>query len=220
MRLRLVVFDVDGTLIDSQAHICAAMAQAFGGLGLPMPAREAVLGIVGLSLPQAMVRLAPELAARDHDALVEAYKAAFTGLRAEALSPLYPGALAALDALAQDAGLLLGIATGKSRRGLAHILAAHDLGRRFVTTQVADDHPSKPHPAMLHACLRETGVAASDAVMVGDTSYDMDMARAAEVHALGVGWGYHAPGLLGPRVIADFAHLPEALEAIWSGART
>lgn len=219
MRLRLVVFDVDGTLIDSQAHICAAMAVAFGGLDMPVPDRAAVLGIVGLSLPQAMARLAPGLAAKDHDALVNGYKAAFTGLRAEPLSPLYPGALTALGALAQDAGVLLGVATGKSRRGLAHILSAHGLGQYFVTTQVADDHPSKPHPAMLHACLRETGVAANDTVMVGDTSYDMDMACAAGVHALGVGWGYHAPALLGPRVISDFAHLPDALEDIWTGAR-
>ncbi len=219
MRLRMVVFDVDGTLIDSQHHICAAMDQAFGEMGLVAPARVDVLGIVGLSLPQAMARLAPGLPLADLDELVARYKRAFASLRADMLSPLYPGARAMLDALAAMPEMLLGIATGKSRRGLAHILAAHDLARYFVTVQVADDHPSKPHPSMIHACLRETGVAAGDTVMLGDTSHDMEMARAAGVHRLGVSWGYHRPEALDAPVISEFAALAGALQAIWTGAR-
>lgn len=213
--MRLVVFDVDGTLVDSQAHILGAMAQAFGGLGLPRPDRAAVLEIVGLSLPQAMAQLVPALGVAVHEKLVAGYKEAFSGMRAQSLSPLYPGAQAMLDALARDTSLVLGIATGKSRRGLVHLMAAHGWEGRFVTIQVADDHPSKPHPSMLQACLRETGVAADRAVMVGDTVYDMEMARAAGMRGIGVGWGYHAAERLGARVIHDFDALPAALAGLW-----
>ncbi len=219
MSQRLVIFDVDGTLVDSQAHILAAITHAYAALGLEAPARAEVLGIVGLSLPVAMARLAPDMDSGDHARLVAAYKQAFAELRAEALSPLYPGAAEMLDRLAQDSALVLGVATGKSRRGLAHIVAAHGWEGRFATMQVADDHPSKPHPAMLRACLRETGIAPARAVMVGDTLYDMQMAQAAGIHGLGVSWGYHPVEALGTRVIDDFAALPGALERIWTGVK-
>ncbi|MCC5956364.1 MAG: HAD-IA family hydrolase [Natronohydrobacter sp.] len=215
MNRRLVVFDVDGTLIDSQAHICAAMSAAFEGIGHPVPAPEAVLGIVGLSLPVAVAQLAPDLPETAHRELVEGYKGAFMGLRAETLSPLYPGAAEVLDLLEADPQIVLGIATGKSRRGMDHIMAAHGWAGRFATVQVSDDHPSKPHPSMIAACLRDTGLAARQAVMVGDTRFDMQMARAAGVRGLGVAWGYHAADTLEAPVIADFAELPQALAAMW-----
>ena len=222
--LRLVIFDVDGTLVDSQAHILAAMARAFAAVGLPGPPRAAVLGIVGLSLPQAMARLCPARPDRVPD-LVAAYKDAFADLRragdGAALSPLYPGAAAALAALAAEAETLLGLATGKSRRGLAHLVELHGWAGLFQTVQTADDHPSKPHPAMLEACLAETGVAAGRAVIVGDTTYDIEMGRAAGIAALGVGWGYHPPAALhaagAARVLDEFTALPGALAAIWEG---
>ncbi|MFN7003300.1 MAG: HAD-IA family hydrolase [Roseinatronobacter sp.] len=212
---RLVIFDVDGTLIDSQAHIFAAMSAAFEGNGHMLPAREDVLGIVGLSLPIAIARLAPDLPATAHAKLVEGYKTAFMTLRAETLSPLYPGAAEVLDQLEADPQIVLGIATGKSRRGMDHIMAAHGWAGRFATVQVSDDHPSKPHPSMIAACLRETGLAADQAVMVGDTSFDMQMARAAGVPGLGVSWGYHAAETLDAPVIQDFAELPSALAGLW-----
>lgn len=215
---RLVVFDVDGTLVDSQAHVLAAMARAFEGANLAPPDRAATLSIVGLSLPVAMARLAPGAPGRV-DALVAGYKAAFAALRAGgdpvARSPLYPGARACLERLAAEPGTLLGIATGKSQRGLDHLLAQHGLRPFFRTLQVADDHPSKPNPAMLEACLRETGVAPAQATIVGDTSYDMEMGRAASVRAIGVGWGYHSADLLrqagAAHVIDRFEALPDAL---------
>lgn len=218
MSQRLVIFDVDGTLVDSQAHILAAMALAFGAIGHPVPPREAVLGIVGLSLPVAVVQLAPDLPEADHTRLVDGYKAAFTSLRAETLSPLYPGAADMLMLLSQAPDVVLGIATGKSRRGIDHIIAAHGWAGRFATVQVSDDHPSKPHPSMIAACLRETGVPPAHAIMVGDTTFDMDMARAAGVRGLGVSWGYHPFEHLGANVIHDFAELPEALSQVWGVA--
>ncbi|SOH94601.1 phosphoglycolate phosphatase [Monaibacterium marinum] len=193
--MKLAIFDMDGTLIDSQVLIVGAMAAAFEQMGLTVPSRDAVLSIVGLSLPQAMTRLAPvEVDAAGIVALTDAYRAEFVAQRAatggEASVPLYPGALAALQGLA-DAGWQLGVATGKARRGVDHVFAAHDIGRFFTTIQTADGHPSKPHPSMVHTALAESGVAADAAVMIGDTTFDIEMGRAAGVRSIGVSWGYH-----------------------------
>ncbi len=220
MTQRLVVFDVDGTLVDSQAHILGAMTLAYESAGLPMPPREAILNIVGLSLPQAFARLMPEGDAAQIEALVNGYKSSFGTLRAGNTSPLYPGAKAALDSLLAQTGVVLGVATGKSRRGLDHVLTSHALTGHFDTTQVADDHPSKPHPSMLHACLAETGTRGG--VMIGDTSYDIEMGRAAGFRTLGVAWGYHPVRELeraGADIVIDsFAGLVPALEEMWSTA--
>lgn len=214
--MRLAVFDVDGTLLDSQAQIVGAMQGAFDALGLTCPPRTEILGIVGLSLPQAMARLAP---GADLNALTAAYKDIFSRMRAETLSPLYPGARGALQRLAAR-GVVLGIATGKSRRGLDHVLAAHGLAGMFATTQVADDHPSKPHPSMLHAALRETGADAAQAVMIGDTSFDMDMGRAAGLRTVAVDWGYHpVAALAGATALIDrFEALDAVLDGFWGQA--
>ena len=218
---RLVILDVDGTLIDSQAHIVAAMEVAFQVNGLTPPPRARIRSIVGLSLPVAIAELTdghPDRTA----AIVEAYRHAFTTLREThtglVLSPLFPGARALLDLLAAEAGTLLAVATGKSRRGLEHILDLHGLRGILHSVQVADDHPSKPHPAMIEACLAETGVARDRAVMVGDTSFDMEMARNAGVAGIGVSWGYHpVPALraAGAAIVLDsFDALPAALDRI------
>ncbi len=193
MTRRLIVFDVDGTLVDSQAHILASMADAFAAVNRPMPDRATALSVVGLSLPLALRRLAADAAEDEALAMVEAYKAAFQRIRLSgaAASPLYPGARAVLDALRAEVSAVLGLATGKSRRGLDHLVGLHGLAPYFRTMQVADDHPSKPHPSMLHAALRETGLTADAGVMVGDTEYDIDMGRAAGFRTVGVAWGYH-----------------------------
>lgn len=199
MSLRLAIFDVDGTLVDSQADILASMAAAFGAVGAEPPSRTEVLGIVGLSLPQAVATLAHDRAAAEVATMVEVYKTTYTRLRqtnGAASSPLYPGIAALLERLRAVDDILLGVATGKSRRGLDALLDSLGLRSFFVTTQCADDHPSKPHPSMIHAALAEAGVAADRAVMIGDTRFDMEMARAARVPAIGVTWGYHPASAL------------------------
>lgn len=220
--LRLVIFDMDGTLVDSQADILSAMAEAFDGVGLAVPPQDEVLGIVGLSLDMAMSRLAPDVGERKLQDMVQGYKDAYVALRAQSgaaqSSPMYPGARNVLDRLRQAPDTLLGVATGKSRRGLDKLIEAHGLDRVFVTQQVADHHPSKPHPSMVRQAMAETGVAPEDTVMIGDTSFDMQMARSAGVHAIGVSWGYHPVSALADasHMLDSFDELPEVLSMIWS----
>ncbi|MEM8630765.1 MAG: HAD-IA family hydrolase [Pseudomonadota bacterium] len=221
--LFLVIFDVDGTLIDSEAHILLAMEAAFGASDRPMPERSAALSVIGLSLPLALAELAPGSSAYQLAEMEAAYRAAFQAARltdGARLSPLFPGARAVLNAIDARETWLAGIATGKSARGLEAILKIHDLHGRFVTQQVADHHPSKPHPSMLEKALAETGVARDRAIMVGDTRYDMEMARAAGISAIGVTWGHHAPDELrrtGAReVISSFHDLLPILDERWT----
>jgi phosphoglycolate phosphatase len=192
--LRLAIFDCDGTLVDSQADICAAMDSAFAAAGLPLPERNATRRIVGLSLFEAMRRLHPEGDAADHALLTQLYKDAFRARReaGSVAEPLYDGIAILIEELAAD-GWMLGVATGKSDRGLAHCLATHGLTGHFVTLQTADRHPSKPHPSMIEACLDATGTDRTATAMIGDTAYDMEMAVNAGVRAFGVDWGYHDP---------------------------
>jgi len=194
MANRLALFDCDGTLVDSQGSICRAMNDCFEAHQLTPPDRAATRRIVGLSLPEAMRVLVPDGEAALHDALTESYKQAFFRHREQGLveEPLFDGLAEALDRL-EAAGWLLGVATGKSDRGLRFCLENHGIHARFVTLQTADRHPSKPHPAMLHAAIAEAGAATETTVMIGDTSFDMMMAVAGGAHPLGVAWGYHAP---------------------------
>lgn len=215
--LRLVIFDVDGTLVDSQAEILAAMVHAFAAEGRAMPPREAVLSIVGLSLDVAFAKLCPDTDAATLGRLVAGYKDAFSTQRAQNADhgPLYPGARDVLDTLAAQDDTLLAVATGKSRRGLDKLLERHALQGVFHSEQVADHHPSKPNPSMILTALNETGVAQARAVMVGDTTFDMDMARAAGIAKVGVAWGYHAADTLLPDIlITDFGALPAAVDRL------
>lgn len=191
--MRLVLFDCDGTLVDSQVMIVSSMTRAFESAGLAAPPREEILSIVGLSLPIAIARLAGHLPGASVETLVEAYKASFADLRNSTLhrEPLYPGARETVEALAARPDTLLGIVTGKSRRGVDAILAHTGLGDRFAVVRTADDAPSKPHPGMVLDAIAAVGADAARTVVVGDTTYDVEMAIAAGTRAVGVTWGYH-----------------------------
>ncbi|UXU76101.1 MULTISPECIES: HAD-IA family hydrolase [unclassified Paracoccus (in: a-proteobacteria)] len=213
--MKLVVFDVDGTLIDSQDMIVSAMNAGLADAGLPALPRAAILAIVGLSLPVAVAQLVPEASARQQQQVVAGYRNAYLRGRAQGDAPLYPGAQDCLARLAARDDLLLAVATGKARRGLDALIASHGWGRLFVSLQTADLHPSKPHPAMLQAALDEAGVRADAAVMVGDSEFDIAMAVAAGTRAYGVSWGYHPPARLlaaGADLVApDYPALTRAL---------
>lgn len=222
--LALVVFDMDGTLVDSAGLIVEGFAAAYAAVGRPPAPREDVLAQVGLSLPQAIAALMPEADAATLDAAVEGYRAHYLKLRAErgpASVPLFAGARAEIERLAGEPEVLIGAATGMARRGLDHVLDVHGLTRHFVTRQTADTNPSKPHPAMLETALSETGVARDRAVMVGDTTFDMEMAAAAGVIGIGVSWGHHAPAAMlkagAHTVVDDFAALARVVDAFREG---
>ncbi len=191
--LRLALFDCDGTLVDSQFLITESMTAAFAAHGLGAPDPAALRRLVGLPLLRAVALLRPDLDPDRRAGVAERYREAFADLRrrGEPAEPLFPGIRDALDAL-EAAGVLLGVATGKSRRGLDAVLEHHGLTSRFVTLQTADIGPGKPHPEMVLRALAETGAAAADTVVIGDTVYDIQMARNARVASVGVSWGYHA----------------------------
>lgn len=186
---RLAIFDCDGTLVDSGATIHRALATALAAHGLDCPTRSVAQQVIGLSLDEAMAVLAPD---GDHAALSRTYKDAFFTMRGagEVEEPLYDGIAALIDRLRAD-DWRLGVATGKSDRGLNHVLASHGLTRHFVTLQTADRHPSKPHPAMALAAMAEAGAAPETTIFLGDTGWDMGCARRAGCGAIGAAWGYH-----------------------------
>lgn len=189
---RLALFDCDGTLVDSGATIHRALADSFERNGLRCPPAAEARRVIGLSLPQAMAELLPGRHADDHHGMAEEYKKSFVALRmaGEVEEPLYEGIAELLDAL-EERGWLLGVATGKSDRGLRHCLELHGLAGRFVTLQTADRHPSKPDPAMALAAMAEAGAGPETTMVIGDTSFDMMMATGAGARAIGVDWGYH-----------------------------
>lgn len=212
---RLVIFDCDGTLVDSQHHIVSAMHSAFAANGLMLPEPDAVRRTVGLPLEVAIERLLRPLGAPALAPVVEAYKAAAIAQRLEPdhHEPLFPGLVATLDHL-DEAGVLLGVATGKARRGLNYTLNTHSLTDRFVTLQTCDVVAAgKPAPDMVLQAMAETGAVPASTIVVGDTTYDMEMARNAGVQAIGVAWGYHDESILlasgAASIIRHFGELPD-----------
>ncbi|MCX7349879.1 MAG: HAD-IA family hydrolase [Alphaproteobacteria bacterium] len=219
--MKLAIFDVDGTLVDSQAMIAASLTAAFRAEGIAVPERSRMLSIVGLSLVDAMAALTPGEDHTTHERLAAAYKRAFWEHRSrgEHTETLFPGAEELLVKLRECGDVALGIATGKSRRGVAHLIEKHGWDGWFATIQTSDDHPSKPHPSMIATALSETATAATKTIMIGDTSYDIEMARAAGVRAAGVSWGNHAAAELtkaGAHTIShDFNELEHHLDSLW-----
>ncbi len=220
---RFIVFDVDGTLLDSQHTVVHCVSAAFAAHGLPVPEAAAIRATIGLKLDIAIASLMPEPERLRAPELVEGYRTAFFALQDTPGhdEPLFPGTLAMLDALIHPE-IFLGIATGKNRRGLERVLKRHDLAPRFHNFKTADDGPGKPHPHLLEVAMAEVGAEPADTVMVGDTTYDIEMARNAGCVALGVNWGNHSAERLHDAgahlVIGHFSELGEALVRL-SGER-
>ena len=220
--MNLVIFDCDGTIVDSQSGIVLSMNHAFEALKLPPPARAQTLAVVGLSLPEAFSVLAPDIEYETRRELAEHYKSAFREMNRDPAEHevLFPGAAETITALAARDDVVLGIATGKSMRGVERLIAREGWQGYFATIQTADDHPSKPHPSMIARAMSDTGCGLFETIMIGDTTYDIEMAVAAGVGAIGVTWGYHSKDELveaGAHVIIDtYQALPGALERMYS----
>jgi len=215
-RVFLALFDLDGTLVDSQHLIVETMEQACAAAGVAAPTPQAVTRLVGLSLPRMIATLCPAEDDASRAKILDGYKARFAQTaRAAGESRLYPGVIEGLARL-RAANVTLGVATGKSKRGLDRLIAAMGWEGWFTTQQCADFHPSKPDPSMVQSALSETGVRPSRAVMIGDTSFDIEMARAAGVPAIAVGWGYHNTQMLrdagADLIVPDFAALVDEIE--------
>ena len=218
--MTLVMFDMDGTLIDTQALIAEHMATTFAGAGLEPPTPAQSRRIIGLSLPEAMARLADTNDAALISRLVEDYRAHYRDslVSAAGREDLFPGAREALNVLSARADTQLGIATGKGLSGVRRIIALHSIADLFVTLQTPDDNPSKPHPGMMLRAMAETGAEKHETVIIGDTTFDIEMGKAAGVRAIGVTWGYHAPEELTAAgadiIVEDYADLPSAIDRI------
>lgn len=216
MSLSFVVFDCDGTLVDSLHGIASAMTQTFEAHGHVAPSHAQIQSIIGISLEPAIARLMPDHGADVHGVLAESYREHFTAMRQTGDIPevLYPGAREAVGRLAAT-DALLGVATGKSRRGAERVLETHGLREHFISIRTADDGPGKPHPHMLQLAMGDCGAEPHETVMIGDTTYDIEMARAAGAGAIGVSWGYHEAEALheaGAHVVIDgFGDLDAAI---------
>ena len=187
-RYRLLVFDWDGTLLDSAAAISEALQLACVDMGLERPSDERARHIIGLGLNDALRYLVPELAQHDYAKLVERYRVHF--LARDGSTLLFPGVASALEKL-EDEGHLLAIATGKSRRGLERALERTGVRARFAASRCADEGFSKPHPGMLQAVMDELSIPADSTLMIGDTTHDLVMAANAGVRSVAVSYGAH-----------------------------
>ncbi|MBY6189428.1 HAD-IA family hydrolase [Microbulbifer agarilyticus] len=186
----LVILDWDGTVCDSEARIVACMQRASDRAGLPVLEPSAIGNIIGLGLPEAIATLFPEAHSQQRGDLREYYTEEWLAARGEPL-PLFDGVLDTLDQLL-GSGHQLAVATGKSRRGLNREFAEHGIGHLFATSRCADETASKPNPTMLREILSETDLPVSEAVMVGDTEFDLKMAAAIDMPAIGVSYGVHS----------------------------
>lgn len=216
MSLKLAIWDMDGTIVDSREVIQAAMCRAFGACGLPDPDYDAVRKTIGLGLDEVCAILAPDY--HDIPALSLAYKQAFVARRTEAgfTEPLYDGAIDTLQQLASE-GWLIGMATGKSHRGIRAIFEMHPLEQYFDTVWCADDGPGKPHPFMVEQAMDALGCAPSQSLIIGDAIHDITMGRNAGIHTMGVSWGFGRASELeaagAHEIHHDFGTLTKALTA-------
>lgn len=203
-KYELIVFDWDGTLMDSEAKIVNCFAAACADAGIDFPGDAACRDVIGLGMREALQRLLPAATGSEQQAVIDAYRVHFLE-RDQTEMVFFPGVQAGLKHL-QAQGYLLAVATGKARRGLNRVLQLWDMEQDFVATRCADEAYSKPHPQMLHDILDMTGMTPEQSIMIGDTVYDLEMAQNAAMHSLAVSYGVHERErlqALGPQACVD-----------------
>jgi phosphoglycolate phosphatase len=210
-RFDLIVFDWDGTLMDSTAAIAQSIQAASRDLGLPVPTDERARHVIGLGLNDALSYAVPDLAPEDYAKMSVAYRRHYMAI-SQTLT-LFPGIVTILDWLAAQ-GRLLAVATGKSRLGLTHVLSQSGLGEYFHATRCADESFSKPHPAMLEYLMEELGATSDRTLMIGDTTHDLQMAKNAGVAGIGVTYGAHSRDALAAESPLACLATPQALD-VW-----
>lgn len=218
--MKLIMFDMDGTLIDTEALIVEHMTTTFETAGLPPPSPAQSRRVIGLSLPVAIARLLGTEVTPQAEQMAEDYRKHYRAslVQAEGREGLFPGAREALDLLRVWPDTLLGIATGKGLNGVYRLTQLHGIADHFVTLQTPDHNPSKPHPGMMLRAMAETGADKADTVIIGDTTYDIEMGKAAGTKAIGVTWGHHDNDELlaaGADILVDsYADLPAAIKHV------
>ena len=216
--MRLVIFDLDGTLIDSVALIVETVSDAFAAVNEPVPDEKTIRSISGITLRDAMTILAPTANDERIEEIATAYRERYRSNAGVAREPMFKGALEALDRLQADPETILAVATGKGYKGAVTLLERHGVIGRFQSIQTPDHNRGKPDPQMIDTAIAKAGVARGQAVMIGDTVHDMRMAKAARVAAIGVTWGYHEKAELlaegADIVIDDFADLDAAIDKL------
>jgi phosphoglycolate phosphatase len=219
--MRLVIFDLDGTLIDSEALIVETVTAAFTAISEPPPSEAAIRSISGITARDAMGMLAPGASPERIETILQSYRTQYRANTGTAREPLFAGALEALDRLQRDPQTILAVATGKGYRGAVTLLESHGIIGRFHSVQTPDHNRGKPDPQMIETAMEKAGAGRDRTVMIGDTVHDMHMAKAARVGAIGVAWGYHAIGDLneaGADVVIDsFDGLDAAIDQLLGG---
>ena len=220
--MRLVIFDLDGTLIDSEALIVQTVGEAFRAVNEPIPDEEAIRAISGITARDALAILAPQADPARVDVLLESYVTHYQARTASSREPMFSGAAQALERLQAAPETILAVATGKGYQSAVTLLEHHGIIGRFNSIETPTHNRGKPDPQMLETAMEKAGVDAARTVMVGDTVHDMRMAKAGKVKAIGVAWGYHAIDDLREAgadiVLEDFAELDAAVDDLVGAA--
>jgi phosphoglycolate phosphatase len=216
--MRLIIFDMDGTLIDSVGLIVETVTDAFSAINEPAPTETAIRGISGITARDAMAILAPKAPADRVEAILESYRTHYRERAGVAREPMFQGALEAVERLHKQPDTVLAVATGKGYRSALTLLERHGIAGRFHSVETPDHNRGKPDPQMIETAMEKVGAARAETVMIGDTVHDMRMAKAAGVQAIGVAWGYHTVFDLNAAgadvVIESFDQLDPAINAV------